>query len=185
MAPNNMDTREDFDAGERRALEALARHYSEASENIAPPDELRAKILAAAEQSVRASAGERRPAWRGKWLGGFAFALSALLAVVAVLNRGHDDAGEGMLTPAEVTPVEPSGLPAGDGSSATLPAPPASRGGSCAVQKPAAGAPRADWEAEFQRLADQGCNASMAELQRIYSTEPGAGTNQKLTGKQE
>lgn len=186
MAPNNAEENEDFDAGEKRALDALARHYATASEDIAPPQELSASIRAAAEKSVREPVLPAVRSARVGWLGWFAFALSAVLTVALVMNVDFDNAQEGLLSPASVSPDESSAVPFAapipGGTSGTLPAPPISKAGVCAVRAPDADAPRAYWEAEFQRLADQGCDASKAELQKMFSDKHAAHADQKLTG---
>lgn len=182
MAPKNTDTQEDFDAGERRALEALSQQYREASEGIAPPDTLRARIMAAAEESVRAPAVPRKALFRSGWMGLFAAAFSAVLAIALVVDLGVDGHDEGVLSPASTDSVvvREGGTPGG--VSATLPPPPVSKGGACALQLPDAVAGRPAWEAEYRRLADLGCNASLLELQKKFSSTPLGTNREKLTG---
>ncbi|MDY0056454.1 MAG: hypothetical protein RBS46_09170 [Methyloversatilis sp.] len=182
MAPKNMDKQEDFDAGERRALEALSQQYREASEGIVPPDEVRARIMAAAEESVRAAAPRRKAAFPGGWLGLFAVAFSAVLALVLVMDTGMDGGQGGVLSPASTDPAVVRGGGAPDSVSAALPPPPVSKGGACALQVPDAVAGRPAWEDEYRRLADLGCNASLLELQKKFSDTPMGTGGQKLTG---
>lgn len=182
MAPTNTDTHEDFDAGERRALEALSQQYREASEGVAPPDALRARIIAAAEESVRAPAAPRKALFRSGWMGLLAVAFSAVLAIALVVDLGVERRHEGVLSQASTDLALPAGAPLPDGVPAGLPSPPVSKGGTCALRVPGDHAPRAAWEAEYRRLADLGCNASMVELQKSFSITTEGAARQKLTG---
>lgn len=179
-----MNIRNGFDAGEQRTLEALSRHYLKASEDIAPPDAVRTRILAAAEESLQTQAPRRKTRFSAGWMGLFAAAFSAVLAVALIVDLGVDRSHEGLLSPASTEPAAPASAPAPDGLKATLPAPPVSKGGTCALQVPDIRAPRAMWEAEYARLAASGCSASQAELQKKFAESGGDTIGQKLTGMQ-